>query len=239
MNIKILYDVESVDPKYVTGWGFSCVINNKVIFDLGGDYKSLLKNATPLDLELSEIDTIVISHEHWDHMDGLQKILKNTFGASAVYACPGFSEEFKEKIEHDRSYLIEVDSKRKVLKNVFSTGEMTGKYRGDDIFEQSLVVTPPNSDLGIITGCAHPGIVNIVKKVKQDFPGSPIEFVIGGFHLKDLSEVQIDRIAKELKELGVKTVGPAHCSGKIAKNIFKEIYKENYIEIGAGKVLTY
>ena len=54
--------------------------------------------------------------------------------------------------------------------------------------------------LVLVTGCAHPGIVDIVKLVKQEFPGKPIAFVGGGFHLRSTPEPEIREIADRYME---------------------------------------
>jgi 7,8-dihydropterin-6-yl-methyl-4-(beta-D-ribofuranosyl)aminobenzene 5'-phosphate synthase len=88
----------------------------------------------------------------------------------------------------------------------------------------------------IITGCSHPGIIKIIKKVKKGFPGEKIILVFGGFHLMAKDDREVELIVEEFKGLGVKKVGPTHCTGYEAQMIFKKAYKENFIEIAAGKV---
>ena len=66
-------------------------------------------------------------------------------------------------------------SKWPLCKNVYLTGEM-----GFSIKEQSLILNTPEG-LIVITGCAHPGIVEIVKKAKAML-NRDIYLAIGGFH---------------------------------------------------------
>ncbi|GAF90446.1 unnamed protein product, partial [marine sediment metagenome] len=65
----------------------------------------------------------------------------------------------------------------------------------------------------VITGCAHPGIVNIVKKAKELLT-SEVYLVLGGFHLCWMNLSQVKRIIDGVKEEGVKKVAPSpifHC----------------------------
>jgi len=83
----------------------------------------------------------------------------------------------------------------------------------------------------IITGCAHPGIVNIVKKAKELIKRDKVYLVLGGFHHPSLSCI------KEFKELQVEKVAPSHCTGDLVREAFRKEYKENFIESGVGKII--
>jgi 7,8-dihydropterin-6-yl-methyl-4-(beta-D-ribofuranosyl)aminobenzene 5'-phosphate synthase len=86
----------------------------------------------------------------------------------------------------------------------------------------------------VITGCAHPGIVNIVKKAKGMLK-TDVYLAIGGFHLGGMSSPGIEEIVNEMRREGVKNVAPCHCSGDLARKLFKEAYGENFILAGVGK----
>jgi 7,8-dihydropterin-6-yl-methyl-4-(beta-D-ribofuranosyl)aminobenzene 5'-phosphate synthase len=88
----------------------------------------------------------------------------------------------------------------------------------------------------VITGCAHPGIVEIVKNAKK-IHNKNIYMVFGGFHLPQKSESEVKRIIEEFRELGVLKVGPTHCTGDKAIQLFKDSFGENYIKLGVGKVI--
>jgi 7,8-dihydropterin-6-yl-methyl-4-(beta-D-ribofuranosyl)aminobenzene 5'-phosphate synthase len=55
-------------------WGFAALIEadgRTVLFDTGARPDTVLKNAEELGIDLSTVDTVVISHNHWDHTGGL------------------------------------------------------------------------------------------------------------------------------------------------------------------------
>jgi len=114
---------------------------------------------------------------------------------------------------------------------IYSTGEL-----GTWVKEQSLIV---NTERGliVITGCAHPGVVKIINTAKE-LLGKPVLLVLGGFHLVGRSKQEIDRIIHGFRNLGVHFVGPCHCSGDLARELFKKEYKKNFINIGVGRVIT-
>jgi len=89
----------------------------------------------------------------------------------------------------------------------------------------------------VITGCAHPGIVRIVDKAKDLLKGDVL-LVMGGFHLGGESKGEIENIISSFRKLGVSYVGPCHCSGDVARQLFKEEYGENFISVGVGRVIT-
>ncbi len=81
--------------------------------------------------------------------------------------------------------------------------------------------------------------MKIVKQSKSIFSNKKIQLLAGGFHLRDHSEQEIKQISDELKSLGVKNVAPSHCSGSSAMKIFKEEWKDNYIELNLGDELRF
>ena len=86
----------------------------------------------------------------------------------------------------------------------------------------------------VITGCAHPGIVEILKKAKE-IGNEEIYLAVGGFHMKGFSRPLIEKVIKDLEELEVKMVAPSHCTGELAMQCFNEHFGENYIKSGSGK----
>jgi 7,8-dihydropterin-6-yl-methyl-4-(beta-D-ribofuranosyl)aminobenzene 5'-phosphate synthase len=106
---------------------------------------------------------------------------------------------------------------------------------GDWLKEQSLILETPKG-LVIITGCAHPGIVQIVAKAK-DLLKKDIYMVVGGFHLIGTSTTRILEIIQKLKDFGVEKVAPSHCTGEKAISLFKKNWGKNFVEGGCGAVI--
>jgi len=119
----------------------------------------------------------------------------------------------------------------KVCENVYSTGQL-GKW----IKEQSLIIRT-NKGLIIISGCAHTGIVKIINTAKDLLKDDTL-LVMGGFHLEWASKGKTEKIISAFRQLGLCYVGPCHGSGDKAKCLFEKHFGKNYINIGAGKVIT-
>ena len=178
---------------------------------------------------------MVISHDHWDHTGGLWELLDRKKGL-IVYACPNFSLDFKEMVKRLKGKLIETKMFAEIAENIFVTGKMATEYKGEYISEQALVVKT-RKGLTIITGCSHPGIIKILEKVKENIPNQKIYLVFGGFHLLDKDKRVVEFIVNQFKKLGVRKVGPTHCTGDEAKEIFKNKYQKNFININVGEVI--
>ncbi|MDD5618472.1 MAG: MBL fold metallo-hydrolase, partial [Candidatus Omnitrophica bacterium] len=176
MRIKVIFDKGALDKKLNTGWGVSFLVDDKILFDTGEKGPWLIKNMDNLGVDIVGIEAVVISHDHWDHWGGLWEILKEKKGLK-VYSCPGFSKEFKDKVKEAQTELIESGKFRRISQNIFITGEIPGAYRGKYMPEQAIVLKTENG-LTIITGCAHPGILKMVKKVKTKFSRERIYFVL-------------------------------------------------------------
>lgn len=88
----------------------------------------------------------------------------------------------------------------------------------------------------MITGCAHPGIVDIVRRA-QELRGRGVYLVLGGFHLGGRSAAEITGIVADFQRLGVQKVAPCHCSGDAARRLFGEAYGEDFVLAGVGSRL--
>jgi 7,8-dihydropterin-6-yl-methyl-4-(beta-D-ribofuranosyl)aminobenzene 5'-phosphate synthase len=228
LKITILYDNNPFDQRLKTAWGFSALIqyqNQTVLFDTGGDGPTLLANMEHKEVDPKEISLVVLSHRHDDHTGGLPGLL-DAGEVQTVYLLPSFPAEIKERIS-TRTEIMEAAPGQEISPGVYTTGEISGQ-----IPEQALLIQM-DQGLVILTGCAHPGIVNIVKRANQLFEG-PVYLILGGFHLKQSSDREIQQILAELRALGVENSAPCHCTGEQAIQAFAEEYQENFVRVGAG-----
>jgi len=235
MKIRVLFDKGALDKNLRTGWGVSFLVNDKILFDTGEKGEWLLENMMVLGVAIDKIEAVVVSHDHWDHWGGLWELLKARKGLK-VYSCPGFSKGFKDKVKEAQAELIEAGNFTEITRNIFITGEIPGAYHGKYMPEQAIVLKTKNG-LSVITGCAHPGVLKMVEKVKSKFSSRPLYLVLGGFHLMESDKRAIEIVAENFKKMGIIKAGPTHCSGEAAEDIFKKYYAENFISIQAGQVI--
>jgi len=68
----------------------------------------------------------------------------------------------------------------------------------------------------VLSGCAHSGIVNTLRYIRELTDNRPIHAVLGGMHLVGASQERISRTLAEFRELAIDLVAPAHCTGRAA-----------------------
>ncbi|MBE9573557.1 MAG: MBL fold metallo-hydrolase [Proteobacteria bacterium] len=233
LTLTIVYDNNPYDTRLETRWGFSCYIKGPektILFDVGGEGSVLLSNMEKLNIDPQTVNAIVLSHIHYDHIGGLSHFLRKN-NLVTVFMPQSLPQSVKDKVRQAGAKSVGVHKPMKICKNVYSTGEL-----GTFIREESLIIKT-SKGLIVITGCAHPGIVNIVKKAKELLT-SEVYLVLGGFHLCWMSLSQVKRIISGVKEEGVKKVAPCHCSGDLARKQFRKAYGKDFILVGAGKTIT-
>ncbi len=226
VTLTLLYDNHPFDVQLKTAWGFACLVETgeaTVLFDTGGDGPTLMANMAALGIDPRRIDAVVVSHIHGDHTGGLDALLDANNGLD-VYLPHSFPPEFKTQLV-GRSRVVEVREPIAVADHVRTTGEM-----GAAIIEQSLVVET-DKGLVVLTGCAHPGVVEIVRRAEVY---GEVYLVMGGFHLKDKSAGEIGAVITELKRLGVQKIAPCHCTGEQAIRLFEAAFGPDFIRAGAG-----
>lgn len=233
-TLTIVFDNYAFKPELTTLWGFAAVIqlpHLNLLFDTGSHGRVLLKNMQALNLDPTKLDMLFLSHPHWDHIGGLDSILEVNPDIQLVLH-EGFSKHLIQDLHSLCGEVIIVGTNPQTLASgVYSTGMLHS-----DPPEQAMVIESGDSTL-VISGCAHPGMEQIVAHVKTHL-GKNIDLAVGGFHLMYANAAQIEASIKKLRHLGVKQVIPTHCTGDQAITAFRQAYGNGYIEGGVGQVLA-
>ncbi|UCC69104.1 MAG: MBL fold metallo-hydrolase [Armatimonadota bacterium] len=232
MRITIVCDNNAHDRRLQTQWGFACVVqlqDTTILFDTGGDGSILLSNMQRLGIEPRQIDMVVLSHIHTDHVGGLPAFLAENHGVIVVVPA-SFPRAFKEEVGSAGAQVKEISRPEQLTAHIFTTGEL-----GRTVKEQSLVVDT-QAGLAIITGCAHPGVIRVIEEAKRLLDGK-VALVLGGFHLAGKSQRELAEIVERFGELGVSHVAPCHCSGDAARAAFRQAYRERCLTAGVGSVV--
>jgi 7,8-dihydropterin-6-yl-methyl-4-(beta-D-ribofuranosyl)aminobenzene 5'-phosphate synthase len=228
-TLTILYDNNPYEEGCLTEWGFSCLVeleDNTILFDTGGDPEVLAHNMGALGVDVMEIDCIVLSHEHGDHVGGINVVLDANPDVS-VYLPETFPYHIKSNIRVKGAEVVETSNATVICEGVATTRVLDA--RPD---EQALIINT-GEGLMLVTGCSHPGVENLARDA-LNLTGGEIRLAIGGYHLGGASRAQLDALVEEMKELGVEKVAPTHCSGALARQVFSEGYGEDYVEAGVG-----
>ncbi|UCH56581.1 MAG: MBL fold metallo-hydrolase [Candidatus Bathyarchaeota archaeon] len=229
VRLTILYDNNPYDGRLETAWGFSCLVelgDETILFDTGSEGEILARNIETLGVDVGGIDCLVLSHDHRDHTGGMDAILEAR-GNITIYMLYSFPSIIKNSATSTGATVIEVRDATIIYEGVATTGAL-----GTEIREQALIINTRNG-LVILTGCSHPGVVEIVECAKE-ITGKEVYLVMGGYHLGSIGDTGLSRIVSGVMDLGVKRVAPTHCTGDAARSIFMEAYGENYLGVGVG-----
>lgn len=237
----VIYDNRLADAALREGFGFSCFIewnNQRFLFDTGGNKAAFLENIKKLNISIDTVTHMIYSHQHWDHTAGFEEILKRLPNNTKLYLPAKFSSKFIKKIPHQIEFNM-INNFLKIAENIYSLvlkGSSLGIDECFSLYEQAIIFDT-SKGLVILTGCGHPGIVNIIEKATTLLPDRPIYLVIGGLHLHNSFSATSQKIVEKLKFFGAMKVAPCHCTGETASKQFQKAYGKDYYEIGTGSVL--
>ena len=229
IKISVIFDNVSYSNQLEISWGFSCLIEGMpqiILFDTGSDGNILLTNMRKMGIDPQKVKAVFLSHLHGDHTGGLGTFLRQHPQAT-VYLPASFPASFQESITALGSQFRTLKKPEKLFDKVYTTGELGFLNK-----EQSLIIDT-SQGLVIITGCAHPGIVEIVRQTRN-WLQKEVYLVMGGFHLMGQPPGELHRVAEKLKNLGVKKIAPSHCTGDAARKLFRELWGQNFLESGVG-----
>jgi 7,8-dihydropterin-6-yl-methyl-4-(beta-D-ribofuranosyl)aminobenzene 5'-phosphate synthase len=199
-----------------TDWGFSCLVEEAgLLFDTGERGDVLLRNMQALGIDPAAVRTLVLSHDHHDHIGGLAAILAAN-PSMEVYVHDAFSEKTLSLIREYSEPRI-ITGWTEIADGIAVTGPL-----GTTIREESLAISVPDGYL-VVTGCAHPHISRIISRVAKE---GPVWGVIGGLHT--VTGEDVEALA------GVAYLSASHCTDKIAD--LAERYPASFRPGGAGKV---
>jgi 7,8-dihydropterin-6-yl-methyl-4-(beta-D-ribofuranosyl)aminobenzene 5'-phosphate synthase len=223
-----------MQPTLQSDWGFACLVSGPektVLFDTGSNPDILLSNMRALSIDPQHVDAVVLSHAHQDHTGGLFAILarKSDIG---VYCPASFSEGFTDRVREVGATLIPVRAASTICPGLTVTAPM-----GSSPEEIGLVIDSAEGPV-LLTGCAHPGVATMAQTAATLGHGS-LYAVLGGFHLSSRSAAEVSAIIEDLKRLGVRRCGPAHCTGEAATAQMSRAFGNGFIAMGVGAVVEF
>lgn len=212
MIIKTLVENTSISPEFDNRHGLSFYLetgNHKILFDLGQD-ELFLENAKKMDVDIQKVDTVILSHGHYDHGGGLKTFLKhnhhakicireNAFEPHFSHSPAGYKENGLDASLKNEAQLTftgnleKIDEKMLLFSDVipeelFSHANQNlyreqghEKIPDDFSHEQNLIVCEGEKRI-LLAGCSHAGILNIKRKA-ENILGENITHIIAGFHL--------------------------------------------------------
>lgn len=231
-RVTILYDNTVFTPGTKADWGFACLIegaDKTILFDTGTKPDIFRHNLETLGIDVKKVDQVVISHEHGDHTGGLWSFLEKRTGIP-VYFPASFSSGFGRRVDSAGAAAVRVTDPREICRDVWVTGEIKGPAN------ELGIILNTSQGLVVITGCAHPGIADMVKNARKTL-NEDVYFVFGGFHLMEHSKAEVDAIIAQFADAGVRKCGATHCTGEQQIEWFRQAYGENFEGMGAGRIV--
>lgn len=232
IKLTVLYDNSAFVPSLLASHGFSCLVEGeeKTLFDTGESGPLLFRNMELLGVDPQTISSVVISHEHYDHIGGLWHFLSSNPRVT-VYILPSFSTVTKQCIQETGAGMVEAKGPQKIMSFVSTTGEVEGP-----VHEQGLLIEGEEGIL-LLGGCCHPGPVVMLQRAQSI--SRKISGFLGGLHLSYTSEKAIEEVLRTMKALGIAKMAPAHCTGFFAAEFAHSLWGDGYVPCGVGMTLLW
>ena len=266
-GITILYDAFGNDAAMRKDWGFAALVEvagKRILFDTGNDAEIFAANVKAKGVDLTNLDFVVLSHRHSDHMAGLNHVLSVNPKVKIYAPREGFGiygsslpSRFYRKDESLPPQMRYYDGKPPEVMKFgtawqganFETIEQTTEVAPGvtlialvsdapgtrELRELSLAMNTPEG-LVLVVGCSHPGIEKIVEAAVAINP--KIHLIAGGLHLVAAQDDAIAKTVAALKDVfKVENVAPGHCTGEPTFAALKQAFGDRYIYAGVGTSL--
>jgi 7,8-dihydropterin-6-yl-methyl-4-(beta-D-ribofuranosyl)aminobenzene 5'-phosphate synthase len=263
MHLTVLVDNHTqVGTPFLGESGLSYLLaidGKKILFDTGSS-DLFLHNAKEMNLDLSDIEFVVLSHGHGDHTGGLQYLPGVTGARRPKLVTHPLSVVEKQMNGQQFGMTLSLDKLKETFDLVLSSsplwisehlvflGEIPRHHLfenqeslgeriegdnqvPDNLLDDSALAVRTENGLFIVTGCSHAGICNIVDYAREVCQESRISGVVGGFHVFKADE-RTQKTAEFLKDSHITNLYPCHCTGFKAKALIDGIIPIGEVSVG-------
>ncbi len=245
MKLTVAVENMAVSGELMGEYGLSFHLTDgerNILMDTGQG-RTLLYNSKVLGLDLTRVDTLLLSHGHYDHVGGFSEIIIQN-SRMEVWAHERIGDPHMAirngkpafagcHINMDVIDFNPVRGLTKITDNVWGV-EIPVETRDPEFWDrpESLVVPsedgweldPFHDDLGfvvegehglsVILGCSHSGVLNILDTVARHFNTTCFHTVVGGMHTRAFKAEKLEKLTGELvNRFKVEKWRPCHCSG--------------------------
>lgn len=221
----------------------------RYLFDTGQEF-CLLPNFKKMGFNLKGLEGVILSHGHYDHTGGLKFLLKELPSLRVMAHPEALGRKFRKKGEKYENIGLEESSGEfigranwifnrgpvEIERDVFLTGEIPppegeregefyileeGDYKPDPFREEQALFIKTRKGVMVVSGCAHKGVINTLDYIHHLTGESPA-FFLGGTHLFNADEKELDEIVDRIRERDLKYLGICHCTGLESYSYLKE-----------------
>ena len=190
LSILPLVDWHAKGPGLQTEAGVSYLIQtdwSTILFDVGfnrrnRDPSPLLHNMQALGIGLDDFDTVVISHNHADHVGGMKWQRHRSFSLGNEQIDLAGKRVFTPvPMTYPGLTPVHAEDPTVIAKGVATTGTIPRQLLIGWVEEQALVVNVAGRGLVLIVGCGHQTVPKLVSRTQAVF-SKPIHGLVGGLH---------------------------------------------------------
>ena len=267
-RVTILYDSFGKNPSLTMDWGFAALVEyggKRILFDTGNNAKIFEHNVKAVGVDLGNLDFVVMSHRHGDHMGGLAYLLKvnptvKIYAPKERSGVYGDDQPSSAWYRKDASLPAEqryysgappeiihmgeawpganfqlIDRNTEIAPGMDLIALVSDRPGTLELHELSLAIRTPDG-LVLVVGCSHPGVEHIVQEATAINPH--INILFGGLHQIQAPDPEVERIATVLhNQYRLERVAPGHCTGEPEFAALKKTFGDHYVYAGVGSVV--
>jgi 7,8-dihydropterin-6-yl-methyl-4-(beta-D-ribofuranosyl)aminobenzene 5'-phosphate synthase len=131
---------------------------------------------------------------------------------------------------------VQIRQPTEVLPGFFLFSTQSDVAGTKEMNEISMAIRTPQGVV-LIVGCSHPGIEKILEAASKI--DSRIYSVFGGFHLVDIADAEVSRMASSFRDKWkIERMAPGHCTGQFAFSELIRAYGSKFDQAGLGSVIA-
>jgi 7,8-dihydropterin-6-yl-methyl-4-(beta-D-ribofuranosyl)aminobenzene 5'-phosphate synthase len=270
-RVTILYDAFGKPSALKRGWGYSAFVEyggRRILFDTGANLDDFAFNVKALDIDLTRLDFVVLTHRHGDHTSGLHHVLKVNPGVRIYTPVeganfdtpmgPALANLVKRKVDsvpEDMHYFGGNYPERLASGSPWPGAKFTQVRAPTEVLPgfwlfPTLSETPGTREMNEVSMAIRTpqGLALIVgcshpgiEKIMDAAAriDARIFTVFGGFHLVDIPDSEVSSMVGRFHDKWkLERAAAGHCTGEFAFSEFNRIFGAKFDHAGVGSVIA-
>ena len=199
----------------------------RVLIDFGYTHETINNNLDLLQIDVSKLDAMVLSHGHYDHFGGMV----------------GFLQAHRRKLKPAQPSRMKVgigpDGMGCAAARLPEEKRSAEMMVDDFQHEQATCFHVKGKGLVVMTSCGHRGVVNTVEAAIKVSGVSKVHAILGGFHLMPMSAEYAQETARAMARFDADCLIPMHCSGENFFDAAKQAMPGRVVRTSTGTRFTF